>query len=707
MSQPTRRLSLGFWLPGLGLLSTALLAVLLTASIYALRSARTASDLTAREQATRFATRELRAALVDAETGQRGFLLTGRDGYLEPYHRALQSLPLRFAELGSLTPESGLQRTRLNRVEGLASAKLAELGRTIELRQKSGLEAALQAVNDNFGKQTMDELREVTAQMDRDEQREVESHAAGERSLGNKLLLCVLLSGGALVLIGAGALAGSAEQRRNKAQLASNEARLKAIVQQLPAGVVVAHASGVLEFANAKAKAIVGHLHLKAGSLPDFRNYGAIHPDGRPFALGEYPMARALTGQSVVAEEVLYRRPDGTTLTLLVNAGPVKDPQGRLQAAVSSFVDISELKAVQASAQRAQDLLDHAPAVIYAKSVEGKFVLVNRRFEALFGVSRVQAVGHSPFEVLPRHIAVELQASHARVVETGRFLESEELVQQLDGPHTYLSAKFPLHDRNGRVYAVCGISTDISERKRAEEFEQRLLGIVGHDLRSPLTAVIASAALLLRQGSLTEPQLRTVKRIARGGERIQLLAGTVLDFTRARSGEAMPLHREKVVFGQIGARVLEELEAQYPGRELRADFSGDTAGWWDPERLVQLVTILVKNALEHGSPGAPVDCSCHDDGDFVLLTVHNAGEPISSGLREHLFEPFRRGDQTETTVKLSVGLGLYLAREIVLAHRGTIDVISSLQQGTAFTIRLPRRPITAVFAAEQPVQAEG
>jgi PAS domain S-box-containing protein len=514
--------------------------------------------------------------------------------------------------------------------------------------------------------------------------------------------LYILLSSGALLLAGAAARWGSMEQRRMKAALAASQTRLKAILQQLPAGVVVADASGVLELTNARADAIVGHLRMETGRVPDFSLYSAIHPDGRSFEPGEYPMARALAGQTVVAEEVLYTRPDGSTLTLLVNAGPVKDAAGRLQAAVSSFVDISAFKDAQASAQRAQALLDHAPAVIYAKSVEGRFLLVNRRFEALFGISREQAVGHSAAEVLPRHVAAELHAGHAQVALTGESLETEDLVQQPDGPHTYLSAKFPLRDSNGRLYAVCGIATDITERNRAKELEQRLLAIVGHDLRSPLTAILASAGLLLKQPGLSEALVRIVERIARSGHRIQQLHDTLLDFTNARSGRVMHLFRENVVLEEVAARVLDGFRSGRPDGELRLHGKGNSAGWWDPERLAQLVRILVKNALENGAPGEPIDCDCQGDGDFVLLSVHNAGEPIAPVLLEHLFEPFHRGSRDQTTMKHSVGLGLYLAREIVLAHRGTIEVASSSVPGTTFTVRLPRRPITAVFAPQQP-----
>src|SRR6516165_6178824 len=121
------------------------------------------------------------------------------------------------------------------------------------------------------------------------------------------------------------------------------------------------------------------------------------------------------------------------------------------------------------SEQELQSILDNSPAVIYVKDTDGRYLRVNRRFEDLFALSRAEILGKTDYDLFPREIADRYQANDQEVMRVARSLEFEELAPQGDGLHTYISAKFPLYDGAGAVYAVAGISTDITARKRTEE----------------------------------------------------------------------------------------------------------------------------------------------------------------------------------------------------------------------------------------------
>ncbi|HYO64455.1 MAG TPA: ATP-binding protein [Archangium sp.] len=227
------------------------------------------------------------------------------------------------------------------------------------------------------------------------------------------------------------------------------------------------------------------------------------------------------------------------------------------------------------------------------------------------------------------------------------------------------------------------------EQRRATGFEHRLLGIVGHDLRSPLAAVSMSAEQLERMGGLTPVQAKAVERIRRGVHRMVRLINSLLDFNRAREGR-LQLMPESVSLHEIGARVLEELRAAHPERTFHCDAQGDTQGEWDLVRLEQLTLNLLENAVKYSPPDTPIRALYRDEGEQVLLSVHNQGPPIPESLRPRLFHPFERGEDM-TTVRTSAGLGLYIVWHIVQAHGGSVQVHSTHEEGTTFTVCLPRR----------------
>jgi PAS domain S-box-containing protein len=343
------------------------------------------------------------------------------------------------------------------------------------------------------------------------------------------------------------------------------------------------------------------------------------------------------------------------------------------------------------SEERLQAILDNAPAAVYVKDRQGRWLIVNRRMEALFGRTRAELVGQSDEQVLTPEVVAVIHATDAQVLSRNEPLESEEELRLADGPHTYLSLKFPLRDAQGRPTGVCGISTDITERRRAQDFHQRLLGIVGHDVRGPLSAITLSAATLLGQQGLTPAQQRSVRRIARSAERIERLVALLLDFTRAQLGLTLPLRPASVCMESLCERVLDEVQAAHPGRTLHLEATGDTCGEWDPDRLMQVLGNLVSNAVRYSPPETPVEVRIHGNRQAVTLQVHNRGAPIPAEARQRLFLPFQRGEQAHTVASEGLGLGLYIVREVVKAHEGSITVESAEAEGTTFTVLLPRR----------------
>jgi signal transduction histidine kinase len=223
--------------------------------------------------------------------------------------------------------------------------------------------------------------------------------------------------------------------------------------------------------------------------------------------------------------------------------------------------------------------------------------------------------------------------------------------------------------------------------------KEMFLAILGHDLRTPIGAVMTSAKFMLDTKELKEPHLTLTSRIASSSARMNSLVGDLLDFTRSRLGSGIPVDCEEIRLEKVVQDVVDEVSAAHPDRVIETDIRSEQIGNWDCARISQVLTNLVGNALEHGSPRTKVCVTLDGDAEGATIAVHNLGPAIPADLVSEIFHPMKRiaagPDKKGPTANL--GLGLYIADRIVAAHHGTIDVDSSESKGTTFTVRLPRR----------------
>ena len=216
-----------------------------------------------------------------------------------------------------------------------------------------------------------------------------------------------------------------------------------------------------------------------------------------------------------------------------------------------------------------------------------------------------------------------------------------------------------------------------------------LLAMLGHDMRSPLQTV-QSTATYLAALNLGEKGSRAASRLIRSGARLQALLDDMVDFNRTKLGLGINIAPTDIDLAQIFAEEIDQLRAVHPGRQVDLDVADECTGVWDGRRLQQLLGNLVLNAIKYGAEAGSVRVTVTDEGSDIRLDVKNSGTAIEPSTLERIFDPLQRGQQhAGGNVDSSLGLGLYIAREIAKAHGGEIKVRSD-ETETVFSVRLPR-----------------
>jgi PAS domain S-box-containing protein len=333
------------------------------------------------------------------------------------------------------------------------------------------------------------------------------------------------------------------------------------------------------------------------------------------------------------------------------------------------------------------------------------------------GAERIK--GYKADEIIGKHFSIfyppgdvaagKTDRELAVAIREGRFEEEGWRVRK-DGAHIWANVTITaLRNPGGAVIGFAKVTRDLTERRRVEEsqraiavekaalaekariheFQERFLAILGHDLRNPLASIDMGAGIL-RQRSTDPVDIRIMDRIHGSSLRMSRMIEQILDLTRTRLAGGLELNPQPFDLRDAITRVVEELRVVHPSRCIEV-FSRPLPGTWDRDRLEQVFSNLISNALLYGDPAKPVSVRTQWEGRFVLVDVHNDGSPIPAELQSTIFNPFRRGERDSRSPKTAgLGLGLYISNEVAVAHGGRIELRSNLTEGTTFQVSLPR-----------------
>ncbi|WP_375745097.1 ATP-binding protein [Corallococcus interemptor] len=428
----------------------------------------------------------------------------------------------------------------------------------------------------------------------------------------------------------------------------------------------------------------------------------SVHPEDRAQAIESLHAIADTPGGSDWRAEYRFRKADGTYAQVEDRGWVVRDAAGTALRMVGAMQDVTQRKAAEDALRRSEEefrtLAEALPEAVFVTAPDGSVTYVNGVLTEQTGVRAETLLDRGYRHVVhPDDLPLSGQA-WVEALKRGDRYQAEHRVRYRDGLYRWhLVRALPVKDAEGRIIKWVGTSMDVHELRQAQaqqqqraDFEQQLIGIVSHDLRNPVSAILLGAASLMRREELDERSTKAVSRIQSAAERAHRMIRDLLDFTQARLGGGLRIQRRPSDLHEIVDGVLEEIEATHPDREIRRRRSGSGLGVWDPDRLGQLAQNLVTNALKYSPRDTAIQVETHGGDDAVSLSIHNEGAPISPERMSRLFEPLQRASGEVDPSSRSIGLGLYIVKQLVEAHRGIITVTSTAEEGTTFTVRLPR-----------------
>ena len=635
----------------------------------------------------------LLSTLKDAETGQRGFLLTGEESYLAPYTDAKDALPGEFTSMRPLLVDRPEQRRRLDALESLANLKMAELDSTVVQRRAGKPDAALAVVRTDRGKIYMDRIRATVSEMAAAERQLIAQRAQESRNAATvSLAVTVGGSGVLLFLIAGSALVASRDFRARQAEAWIRSGQM-GLSEQMQGDQSLDKLGGnLLGFLAGFVEAQVGAVYIAdAGQYRRFAAY-AIPADDSVAAVRP---GDGLVGQAAKDRRALRVR-DVPAGYLPISSGIGQGTPNEL-AVVPASIDgvvhaVLELGFFGATDSDQRELLSRVSESI---AVAVRAAKDRQRLEELLQETQQQA------EELQAG-AEELRVSNEELEEQGRALRESQAhleIQQseLEQINSQLEEQTQLleHQKDNLAKAQVILSARSDELQRANEYKSEFLANMSHELRTPLNSTLILAKLLAdnKDGNLTPAQVKFAKTITSAGNDLLALINDVLDLSRIEAGK-VELAPEQISVAAAVESLVKTFQPTAEQNRLRFSWVVEPGVpeqiETDPQRLGQILKNLLSNACKFTEKGEVALRVFSPQSGTVAFAVRDTGVGIAPHQQEVIFEAFRQADGSIHRKFGGTGLGLSISRDLAALLGGSISVQSALGEGSVFTLTVPQ-----------------
>ncbi|NOK16818.1 CHASE3 domain-containing protein, partial [Corallococcus carmarthensis] len=679
----------GFAVAALAVLAIALL------SYRTLQTRAAAGDMVTHTLTVVAKLEEVLSTVKDAETGQRGFLLTGAESYLSPYTHAKKTLPERLTELRGLIADSAVQQQRLDRLEGAVTEKLAELQETVDLQLRGEGRQAIAVVKEDRGLAAMRTIRATLEEMELEERTLLTRRNAESQASAN-LALVVTLSGSALLfaLLGIAAYTTARDFRARAIESWLQTAQAALATRMQGEQRLDRLGGNILRVLADTLEAQVGALYV-ADTANHFRRVAghALPPDLE--ARNEHlSPGEGLAGQALKDGRVFHLRdvPEGylPIASGLIRGRPrhVLIAPSQVDGQVNAVLELGFLHPVHPSDLELLQRVSDAIGVAVRSSHD------RTRLEQLLEETQRQA------EELQAQ-QEELRVSNEEIEEQSRVLkesQSRMLTQQeeLEQTNAQLEQQARLleNQRDDLTLAQVTLTEKATELERTNRYKSEFLANMSHELRTPLNSSLILAKLLAdnKEGNLTAEQVRFAQTIGSAGNDLLALINDILDLSRIEAGKVEAQWKSVGLqrFVENLARTFQPV-AEQKGLRFATTVAPDVPETLetDPQRLGQVLKNLLANAFKFTEAGEVTLTLTPESPGRVAFRVRDSGIGIPRELQGAIFEAFRQADGSTHRKYGGTGLGLSISRDLARLLGGDVTVHSTPGEGSTFTVTLP------------------
>jgi PAS domain S-box-containing protein len=676
---------------------------------------------------------ETLARLVDAETGQRGYVLTGNETYLEPYRATIKNLDQVLGRLKDLTSDNPDQQKRIQALEPLIEKKLAEMQRTIDLRRNKGVAAATGLVLEGSGKQEMDQIRVLIVEMTNEERdllriRTQQAKGSATKS-ARTVIVGTLLSISLLALCFALLKRALTERKRAQEALAKSEKWFSTTLASIGDAVIATDMNGAVTFMNAVAQSLTGwSLEEARGKSMDLV-FDIVNAETRRPV--ENPVKKVFREGKIVglADHTVLLSKSGKEFDIEDSAAPILTGIGERFGIVLVFRDITEKKRAEEETKQQKELLQLilgsiADGVVVADS-NGKFLLFNAAAEQVVGIGATDTTPDQWSDRYGNYLPDGVTLYPPNDLPLVRAMRGESIdavevfIRNAKVPEGRLLSVTgtPLRSEDGTLRGGVVIFRDITLQKRAQEalvrakeeaertskFKDQFLSTMSHELRTPLNAILGFSELLTdgHYGQMSERQSRYINHIHTSGKHLLKLISDILDLSKIEAGR-MELTREDVAVALACGEVLSALQplAGKKSQALHEQVESNLFVRADATRFKQILMNLIGNAIKFTPEGGRIELIARRAGEQVRVEVRDNGPGIPPEQQQQIFEAFFRVAQTGNAAE-GTGLGLAITARLVELHGSKLEIESKPGEGTCFHFFLPLLAIVP----DEPAQA--
>lgn len=649
--------------------------------------------------------------LTAAESSVRGYVITGDEQQLGPHSKSNTNLAPALNDLELLVEYNDEQRVLLAQLRTSVALRQAHLDGIVAAGRSGDLAQAERTVRTGDGKRLMDQVREVAARMEVNENKLlVEREAQAEASYRLSLITGVALGVAGLVLV---IVVYNFVRRydrlraRSARQVADARERFEVALASIGDAVVVTDPEGRLVYCNAGCQSILGLKLDDIGKPLESLITMVAESTGIPID-SVLQRARTQGGVHRVGSDTALRRADGTSIPADITASALRSEEGESQGVILVVLDVSARRERERELarrdERFRSLVLATSQVVWTADADGFARDDSPSWRLLTGQSYEQWQGHGWLDALHADDRKRVLHGWLEAIAEKRPFPVEYRLRMADGTYRWSMARVvPVTDADGTVREWVGMSYDIQLRKEAEEAQRdankrkdEFIALLAHELRNPL-APLRNGVEVLKSGAQTDVP-RAVEMMDRQVRHMVRLIDDLLDLSRIGQGK-LELRLERIDMRDILRQALEVVRSAMEAKRQHLSMTLPSTPMWvdgDAVRLTQVVTNLLNNAIKYSGEDAHIWLTADREGTEHHIRVRDTGQGIPTTLRTRIWDLFLQGGGPAERTEGGLGIGLTLVKRIVELHNGTVDVFSEgLGTGSEFTVRLPAATSTS------------